>query len=60
MADGLKDVLQKGECNIKDNEVNKVIYKNQDIKIINIRNWMNKKENETDKKGQTKESQGKT
>ena len=38
MAEGLKKVLKDGECILEDKEINKVIYKDQEIRMMNIRN----------------------
>ena len=38
MADGLRKLLQSGQCKIKKEEINKVIYENEEIKMLNIRN----------------------
>ena len=42
MADGLKRMLKTGECRLEDKEVNKVIYKCQEKRMLNIRNQVNK------------------
>ena len=42
MADGLKRMLKTGEFMLEDKEVNKVIYKDQEIRMLNIRNRVNK------------------
>ena len=45
MAEGLRKLLQTGSCEIKKEEVNKVIYENDEIKMVNIRNRKKKEEN---------------
>merc|ERR1711989_305640 len=38
MAEGLRNLLKEGKCNIASQEINKVICQNKEIKMINIRN----------------------
>ena len=38
MAEGLRKLLQTGSCEMKKEEVNKVIYENDEVKMVNIRN----------------------
>ena len=38
MADGVRSLLTKGECNIVQEELNKVVYENSEIRMRNIRN----------------------
>ena len=45
MAEGLRKLLQTGSCEVKKEEVNKVIYENDEIKMVNIRNRKKKEEN---------------
>ena len=44
MAEGLRKLLQTGSCEMKKEEVNKVIYENDEIKMVNIRNRKKKEE----------------
>ena len=44
MADGLRKLLQSGQCKIQKEEINKVIYENEEIKMFNIRNRKNREE----------------
>ena len=41
-ADGLERMLKTGKCRLEDKGVNKVIYKDQEIRMLNIRNRVNK------------------
>ena len=36
MADGLRKLLQSGQCKIHKEEINKVIYENEEIKMLKI------------------------
>ena len=44
MAEGLRKLLKAGKCVITKEEVNKVFCENEEIKILNIRNWKKKEE----------------
>ena len=44
MAEGLRKLLQTGSCEMKKEEVNKVIYENDEIKMVNIRNRKKKED----------------
>ena len=44
MAEGLRKLLKTGICDIKKEEVNKVVYENDEEKVANIRNRKRKKE----------------
>ena len=44
MVEGLRKLLQTGSCEMKKEEVNKVIYENDEIKMVNIRNRKKKEE----------------
>ena len=44
MAEGLRKLLKTGSCEMKKEEVNKVIYENDEIKMVNIRNRKKKEE----------------
>ena len=44
MADGLRKLLQSGKCEIRKEEVNKVVYENEEVKMLNIRNRKKKEE----------------
>ena len=48
MAEGMRKLLQTGICEIKKEEVNKVVYENDEVKMVNIRN---RKRKEEDKEG---------
>ena len=50
MAEGIRQLLKEGRCEIKREEVNKVVCDNKEIKMLNIRN-RKKKEEETGEKG---------
>ena len=45
MAEGLRKLLQTGSYEMKKDEVKKVIYENDEIKMVNIRNRKKKEEN---------------
>ena len=38
MAEGIRNLIQTGACDLRKQEVNKVIYENQEIRMKNIRN----------------------
>ena len=38
MAEGLRNLLKTGKCEIEKEEVNKVVYENNEVKMMNIRN----------------------
>ena len=38
MAEGLRKLFQIGSCEMKKEEVNKVIYVNDEIKMVNMKN----------------------
>ena len=38
MAEGLRNMLKTGVCELGKSEVNKVVYENEEIKMLNIRN----------------------
>ena len=38
MAEGLRKMLKTGVCELGKSEVNKVVYENEEIKMLNIRN----------------------
>ena len=44
LAEGLRNLLKEGKCNIANQEINKVICQNKEIKMINIRNRKKKEE----------------
>ena len=44
MADGLRKVLREGMCDLKNEELNKVVCENEEIRMINIRNRKKKEE----------------
>ena len=44
MAEGLRNLLKAGKCNIANQEINKVICQNKEIKMLNIRNRKKKEE----------------
>ena len=44
MAEGLRKLLKTGICEIKKEEVNKVVYENDEVKRVNIRNRKKKEE----------------
>ena len=48
MAVGLRKILQSGQCKIQKEEINKVIYENEEIKMLDIRN-RKKREEEKEK-----------
>ena len=54
MAEGLRKLLKAGKCGIMKDEVNKVVYANEEIKMLNIRNWKKKEEAIEGEKGNTK------
>ena len=46
--------MKTGECDMKDEEINKVISDGQEIRMLNIRNRMNGNQNEKKKEGEKK------
>ena len=44
MVGGLRKLLQSGKCEIRKEEVNKVVYENEEVKMLNIRNRKKKEE----------------
>ena len=38
MAEGLRKMMKTGVCELKNDEVNKVVYENDEVKMLNIRN----------------------
>ena len=44
MADGLRKLLQSGKCEIRKEEVNKVVYENEEVKMLTIRNRKKREE----------------
>ena len=44
MADGLRELLKTGRCEIVKEEVNKVVCEKEEIKMLNIRNRKKKEE----------------
>ena len=38
MAEGLRNLLKTEKCEIEKEEVNKVVYENNEVKMMNIRN----------------------
>ena len=44
MAEGLRNLLKEGKCGIANQEINKVICQNKEIKMLNIRNRKKKEE----------------
>merc|ERR1712112_577423 len=48
MADGLRKVLREGICNLKNEELNKVVCENEEIRMLNIRNRKKKEEGATE------------
>ena len=55
MADGLRKLLQSGQCKIQNEEINKVIYENEEIKMVNIRH-RKKREEEIEKEIEIEEN----
>ena len=43
MADSLRKLFQSGKCIIRKEEVNKVVYENEEVKMWNIRNRKRKR-----------------
>ena len=44
MAEGLRQLLKEGKCEMVKEEVNKVVCENEEIKMLNIRNRKKKEE----------------
>ena len=44
MADGLRKLLQSGKCEIRKEEINKVVYENEEVKMLNIRSRKKREE----------------
>ena len=44
MAEGLRNLLKEGKCMIVSQEINKVVCQNEEIRMLNIRNWKKKEE----------------
>ena len=38
MADGFRKLLQSKKCEMRKEEVNKVVYENEEVKMLNIKN----------------------
>ena len=38
MAEGLRNLLKTGRCELEKKEVNKVVYERDEVKMVNIRN----------------------
>ena len=51
MAEGLRQLLKEGKCEIVKEEVNKVVCENEEIKMLNIRNQKKKEETIEGEKG---------
>ena len=49
MADGVRSLLTRGECNMEQQELNKVIYENNEIRMKNIRNRTSQEHPKEDK-----------
>ena len=49
MAEGLRKLLQTESCKMKKEEVNKVIYENDEIKMVNIRTSKKKAEDKEER-----------
>ena len=49
MAEGLRRMLKEGVCNLKKEEVNKVVYEKEEIRMMNIRNRKKKEEGDEEK-----------
>ena len=54
MAEGLRQLLKEGKCEIVKEEVNKVVCENEEIKMLNIRNQKKKEETIEGEKGNKK------
>ena len=48
MADGVRKLMRTGKCEIKKKEVNKVVCEKNEVRMLNIRNRVKKKEKEED------------
>ena len=49
MAEGLRKMLKEGVCNLKKEEVNKVVCEKEEIRMMNIRNRKKKEEGDEEK-----------
>merc|ERR1712112_277306 len=47
-ADGLRRLLKDGVCNLKNEELNKVVCESEEIRMLNIRNRKKKEEGATE------------
>ena len=54
MAEGLRNLLKEGRCMIAKQEINKVVCQNEEIRMLNIRNWKKKEETIEGEKGSVK------
>ena len=54
MAEGLRQLMKAGKCEIKKEEVYKMVYENKEIKMLNIRNRKKKEEAIKGEKGNKK------
>ena len=55
MADGVRKWLQSGKCEIRKEEINKVVYENEEVKMLNIRSRKKKEEEVEEEKGSKKD-----
>merc|ERR1712121_594139 len=49
MADGLRRLLKDGVCDLKNEELNKVVCESEEIRMLNIRNRKKKEEGATER-----------
>ena len=49
MAEGLRKMLKEGVCNLKKEEVNKVVCEKEEIRMMNVRNRKKKEEGDEEK-----------
>ena len=54
MAEGFRKLLQSGKCEMRKEEVNKVVYENEEVKMLNIRNRKKKEGEVAEEKGSRK------
>ena len=52
MAEGLRKMMKKGVCELKKDEVNKVVYENDEVKMVNIRNRKRQEEDKEEGRGE--------
>ena len=50
MAEGLRKMMKIGTCDLRNDEVNKVVCENDEVKMLNIRNRKRSEENQEEER----------